>query len=282
MTEMLNILEDYLTGRGWGYCRLDGSTALSERQANIDAFQKNPSKYNKENESNGQLQESENIQQPELFVFLLSTRAGGLGINLTAADTVVLLDSDWNPHADSQAQDRCHRIGQTKPVVTYRLLTAGSIEIDMMAKQISKKKLERLTVIGGDYRRAGERAADSQLTLAKLRQLLEDDVKNLTRMSKIGTISSAEVLANADTNPAATTTTQGRGIMMDIQETELNLIMDRSKLFPYDEVLSPPNGSPAVTTARYGACSLPSEGIMYDIIELGTGVNVLNAVHYTA
>ena len=79
----------------------------------------------------------------DAFIFLLSTRAGGLGINLTAADTVIIFDSDWNPHLDTQAQDRCHRIGQERPVVVYRFLTAGTVEIDMLAKQISKKKLER-------------------------------------------------------------------------------------------------------------------------------------------
>ena len=67
---------------------------------------------------------------------MLSTRAGGLGINLTAADTVIIFDSDWNPHLDSQAQDRCHRIGQKFPVVVYRLLTAGSVEIEMLEKQM--------------------------------------------------------------------------------------------------------------------------------------------------
>ena len=69
---------------------------------------------------------------------MLSTRAGGLGINLLAADTVIIFDSDWNPHQDAQAQDRCHRIGQTRPVVVYRLLTIGSVEIDMMEKQVGE------------------------------------------------------------------------------------------------------------------------------------------------
>ena len=99
---------------GYGYVRLDGSTKMVDRQAAIDKFNKDPA----------------------TFAFLLSTRAGGLGINLTAADTCILFDSDWNPHQDSQAQDRCHRYGQTRPVVVYRLLTTGSVEIDMMEKQV--------------------------------------------------------------------------------------------------------------------------------------------------
>ena len=144
-------------------------------------------------------------------MYLLSTRAGGLGINLTAADTCILFDSDWNPHADSQAQDRCHRIGQTKPVVVYRMLAKGSVEIDMMAKQISKRKLERMTIHGGDYRKAGSRAGGTELTLARLRQLLEDDVRNLSRMTTGGGGASvAEVAAASD----------------DIDDQELSLILD--------------------------------------------------------
>merc|ERR1711937_86269 len=143
MTELLNIIEDYVRSKKWGVFRIDGGVELSERQRQIDAF-------------NAEGQSSNNH-----FIFLLSTRAGGLGINLASADTVVLFDSDWNPHQDSQAMDRAHRIGQTKPVVVYRLLTTGSVEISMMEKQISKKKLERMAVTGGDK----EALSDEELAL---------------------------------------------------------------------------------------------------------------------
>lgn len=95
MTRMLDILEDYCIWRNFEYCRLDGQTSHEDRQASIDA-------YNAPNSSK--------------FVFMLSTRAGGLGINLATADVVVLYDSDWNPQVDLQATDRAHRIGQTKTV----------------------------------------------------------------------------------------------------------------------------------------------------------------------
>ena len=157
-------------------------------------------------------------------MYMLSTRAGGLGINLTAADTCILFDSDWNPHADSQAQDRCHRIGQTKPVVVYRMLAKGSVEIDMMEKQISKKKLERMTMHGGDYRKAGTRAAGGELTLARLRQLLEDDVRNLSRMTSEGAAASE-----------GTTLSTTRAAVDDIDDEELNLIVDRTRLFTTSE-----------------------------------------------
>ncbi len=183
MTEVLNLLEDFLLYRKFSYVRFDGSTKLLERQESIDEFNRSE----------------------EVFVFLLSTRAGGLGINLTAADTVILFDSDWNPHVDSQAQDRCHRIGQSKDVVVYRLLTVGSIEIEMMKKQLSKKKLERLTIHGGDFRKAGKRR--SSVTIEELRRLLEDDVKNIDR------------------------TDQSDYLHKDITDEELDVVMNRFSLF---------------------------------------------------
>ena len=106
-TKMLDLLEEYCRFRGHRYLRLDGGTTAARRQYEVNLFNKETSTY---------------------FVYLISTRAGGLGITLTAADTVILYDSDWNPTADLQAQDRAHRIGQTKPVRVYRLLTRGTVE----------------------------------------------------------------------------------------------------------------------------------------------------------
>ena len=85
-------------------------------------------------------------------MFLLSTRAGGLGINLTSADTVIIFDSDWNPQADLQAQDRAHRIGQTKPVIIYRLVTAGTVEARIIEKANAKRKLEKLVIHKGHFK----------------------------------------------------------------------------------------------------------------------------------
>ncbi|XP_052753322.1 SWI/SNF-related matrix-associated actin-dependent regulator of chromatin subfamily A containing DEAD/H box 1 homolog [Galleria mellonella] len=115
-TMMLDILEPYLEARRHRYLRLDGSTAVNDRQELID-------QYNAE----------------DIFVFLLSTRAGGLGINLTAADTVVIHDIDFNPYNDKQAEDRCHRMGQTRPVTIYRLLSSGTIEEGIY--QVAQEKL---------------------------------------------------------------------------------------------------------------------------------------------
>jgi SNF2 family DNA or RNA helicase len=107
MTKMLDIIEDYMNWRGHLYCRIDGSTKGSERQKTIDLF---------------------NDAESNHFVFLLSTRAGGLGINLQSADTIIMFDSDWNPYADMQAFGRAHRIGQKRDVLVLRLITRDSVE----------------------------------------------------------------------------------------------------------------------------------------------------------
>ena len=106
-TQMLDILEDYLIMRGYEYARLDGSTNRVKRTVDIAMF---------------------NAADSKMFIFLLSTRAGGLGVNLQTADTAIMYDSDWNPQVDLQAMARVHRIGQTKKVHVYRLLTRGTVE----------------------------------------------------------------------------------------------------------------------------------------------------------
>jgi ATP-dependent DNA helicase len=169
MTRVLSVIEDYLRFRKWEYRRIDGSTKIDDRQRQMDEFNA---------ESSSGVGGTRNFADDRVFVFLLSTRAGGLGINLTSADTVIIFDSDWNPHADSQAMDRCHRMGQTRPVAVYRLLTVGTVDIHMMEKQISKKKLERMTIAGGDFRKAGRRSR-GDITFEHLKNLLESDIKDL-------------------------------------------------------------------------------------------------------
>ena len=127
----LDILETYAsTLRDWKCCRIDGSVSQDERYEQITAFNTNK-KYQ---------------------LFLLSTRAGGQGINLTAADTVILFDSDWNPQQDLQAMDRAHRIGQTRPVIVYRLATRGTVEETLLLKADSKRKLEKLVIQKGKFK----------------------------------------------------------------------------------------------------------------------------------
>lgn len=127
MTRMIDLMEEYLTYRNYKYCRLDGSTKLEDRRDTVADFQ----------------------TKPEIFVFLLSTRAGGLGINLTSADTVIFYDSDWNPTIDSQAMDRAHRLGQTRQVTVYRMITRGTIEERIRKRALQKEEVQRVVISGG-------------------------------------------------------------------------------------------------------------------------------------
>uniref|UniRef100_A0A3Q4IBX4 Chromodomain helicase DNA binding protein 4 n=1 Tax=Neolamprologus brichardi TaxID=32507 RepID=A0A3Q4IBX4_NEOBR len=118
MTKMLDLLEDFLENEGYKYERIDGGVTGNLRQEAIDRF---------------------NAPGAQQFAFLLSTRAGGLGINLASADTVIIYDSDWNPHNDIQAFSRAHRIGQNRKVMIYRFVTKASVEERIT--QVAKKKM---------------------------------------------------------------------------------------------------------------------------------------------
>jgi SWI/SNF-related matrix-associated actin-dependent regulator of chromatin subfamily A member 5 len=139
MSRLLDILEDYCVFRDFKYCRIDGGTAHEDRIKAIDDYNKPDS---------------------EKFVFLLTTRAGGLGINLTSADIVVLYDSDWNPQADLQAMDRAHRIGQTKQVVVYRFVTENAIEEKVLERAAQKLRLDQLVIQQGRAQIAAKAAAN--------------------------------------------------------------------------------------------------------------------------
>lgn len=138
MTRMLDILEDYMRIKGYEYCRIDGQTTVGlkmvdhtqgeEREARMDAF---------------------NAPDSTKFCFLLSTRAGGLGINLATADVVILYDSDWNPQADLQAEDRAHRIGQKKLVRVFRLITEHTVEEKIIERAEKKLLLDAVVIQEG-------------------------------------------------------------------------------------------------------------------------------------
>lgn len=128
MTRVLDILEDFMVMRGYQYARIDGNTNYDDREFAIDDFNRDGS---------------------DKFCFLLSTRAGGLGINLQTADTCILYDSDWNPQQDLQAQDRCHRLGQKKPVNVFRLVSENSVEEKIVERAQQKLKLDAMVVQQG-------------------------------------------------------------------------------------------------------------------------------------
>jgi len=153
MTKMMDILEDFMRLRGYKHLRLDGSSGIQERRDLVAAFQSEGS---------------------DVFAFLLSTRAGGLGINLTAADTVVFYDSDWNPTADQQAMDRAHRLGQTKPVTVYRLVCKGSVEERILKRASRKAEIQRVVIRGGGGG-GGDAASSPQMKAKEVVSLLLDD-----------------------------------------------------------------------------------------------------------
>uniref|UniRef100_A0A665SU11 Chromodomain helicase DNA binding protein 1-like n=1 Tax=Echeneis naucrates TaxID=173247 RepID=A0A665SU11_ECHNA len=128
MTRMLDILQDYMEYRGYSYERLDGSVRGEERNLAVKHF-----------------------SSKDIFVFLLSTKAGGVGLNLTAADTVIFVDSDFNPQNDLQAAARCHRIGQSRPVKVIRLLARDTVEEIMYSRSVSKLHLTNTVIEEGRF-----------------------------------------------------------------------------------------------------------------------------------
>ena len=155
MTRMMDLMEEYLTYRQYKYLRLDGSSKLGDRRDLVNDWQ----------------------TRPDLFVFLLSTRAGGLGINLTAADTVIFFDSDWNPTIDSQAMDRAHRLGQTKQVTVYRLLVKGTIEERMRNRAKQKEQVQAVVMEGSKAAKNSKKDAND-INNDVSYWLLDDDAEN--------------------------------------------------------------------------------------------------------
>ncbi|ANB15712.1 Irc5p [Sugiyamaella lignohabitans] len=149
-TKMLDLLEDWAYLKNWKYCRIDGSTDQKFRQEQMDVFNSDSS----------------------YKLFLLSTRSGGLGINLTSADTVIIFDSDWNPQQDLQAMDRVHRIGQTKPVVIYRLATSNTVEQKLLERAGAKRKLEQVVIESGRFKGFGFEGANQEETVENMKKEL--------------------------------------------------------------------------------------------------------------
>ncbi|WWC85626.1 uncharacterized protein L201_000491 [Kwoniella dendrophila CBS 6074] len=194
-TTMLDVIEDWAnTFKGFRTCRIDGSTSQESRREQMAEF------------NNG----GENPDACKLF--LLSTRAGGLGINLVAADTVIFFDNDWNPQMDLQAQDRAHRIGQKRPVLVFRLVSAHTIETKILAKAGSKRKLEALVISQGKFGRVVDengrvilgKKSKVETTAEMAKALLEldgEEIDVVTKDDKI--ISDADLDILLDRSPAA-------------------------------------------------------------------------------
>merc|ERR1711953_577354 len=162
MVKMLDILEDYLVRRQYPFERIDGRIRGNLRQAAIDRFCRPDS---------------------DRFVFLLCTKAGGLGINLVAADTCIIYDSDWNPQNDLQAQARCHRIGQDKMVKIYRLVTRNTYEREMFDRAGLKLGLDKAVL-----QSMNTGMADGEKTLAGSAALTKTEVEELLKKGAYGAL----------------------------------------------------------------------------------------------
>ncbi|CCD23418.1 RSC chromatin remodeling complex ATPase subunit STH1 NDAI_0B03840 [Naumovozyma dairenensis CBS 421] len=153
MTQVMDIMEDFLRMKDLKYMRLDGSTKADDRTGMLKEF---------------------NAPNSEYFCFLLSTRAGGLGLNLQTADTVIIFDTDWNPHQDLQAQDRAHRIGQKNEVRILRLITTDSVEEVILERAMQKLDIDGKVIQAGKF--DNKSTAEEQEEF--LRKLLENEMRD--------------------------------------------------------------------------------------------------------
>jgi len=187
MTRILDIMEDYMVMRHYKYCRIDGNTDHGLREEYIDAY---------------------NAENSEKFIFLLSTRAGGLGINLQTADVVILYDSDWNPQADLQAQDRAHRIGQKSEVQVFRFVTEHTIEEKVVERAQQKLKLDAMVVQSGRLKEKDKLSRDDLLEAVRFgadkvfkskdSSITDDDIDMILDAGKRKTQELNEKLQNAE------------------------------------------------------------------------------------
>lgn len=179
MSRLLDIMEDYCYFREYEYCRIDGSTAHEDRIKAIDEY---------------------NSPDSSKFIFLLTTRAGGLGINLTTADAVVLYDSDWNPQADLQAMDRAHRIGQKKQVKVFRFVTDNSVEEKILERATQKLRLDQLVIQQNRVtaQKKKENKAESKDALLSMIQHGAADVFQSVTSSSRGSPQPEEEISEAD------------------------------------------------------------------------------------
>ena len=220
MCGVLDIISDYMEARGYNHQRLSGSVPAAQRRTAIEHF---------------------NAPGSSDFAFLLSTRAGGLGINLMTADVVIIFDSDWNPQADLQAMCRAHRIGQTKPVNVYRFVSYGTIEEDIVKTAQNKLLLEYVTIQQGvtdkeanelrdKFARAGKRT-DQPNRGAELERIIKASSRRIFEQTgeqnklKLEQLDIDNVLANAEINKAE-----------DGGDVELNAGEDFFKSFDFVDV----------------------------------------------
>ncbi|KAF2856229.1 chromodomain helicase-like protein [Plenodomus tracheiphilus IPT5] len=230
MVHMLDILTDYLKLRNYPFQRLDGTVPAAERKIAIDHF---------------------NAPGSEDYCFLLSTRAGGLGINLMTADTVVIFDSDWNPQADLQAMARAHRIGQQKPVSVYRLVSKDTIEEEILERARNKRMLEFITIQRGVTDRQ-QKELNDKMSRAAAEPNSADDINNILKrrgqkmfeqsgnQKKLEELDIDAVLENAEehkTEEAAGLTSDGGAeFLKNFEYTDVKIDLEWDDIIPKDDL----------------------------------------------
>jgi chromodomain-helicase-DNA-binding protein 1 len=232
MVKMLDILGDYLQLRGYQFQRLDGTIAAGPRRMAIDHF---------------------NADDSNDFCFLLSTRAGGLGINLMTADTVIIFDSDWNPQADLQAMARAHRIGQKKPVSIYRLVSKETVEEEVLERARNKLMLEFITIQRGvtdkDKKELREKAIkagkiDDPKSSEDISRILKKRGQKMFEQSgnqkKLEELDIDSVLANAEEHktevPEGMVADGGEDFLKSFEYTDVKIDLAWDEIIPQDQL----------------------------------------------
>lgn len=254
---MLDVLEAFLNHHGHIYLRLDGTTKIEQRQVLMDRFN----------------------NDKRIFVFILSTRSGGVGVNLTGADTVIFYDSDWNPTMDAQAQDRCHRIGQTRDVHIYRLVSEKTIEENILKKANQKRLLGDLAIEGGNFTTAFFKSstiqdlfsvdAAEENASARLADVLDRDRDRRQRLQdNLGVVTTTELPAVSVSATAAATSADDKAAMgafesalyaaedeQDVQAAQIASAEADADLAEFDETIPIEDGHPDVRAAAAAAAA---------------------------
>jgi chromodomain-helicase-DNA-binding protein 1 len=233
MVKMLDLLGDYLTLRSHQFQRLDGTISSGPRQIAIDRF---------------------NAPDSKDFCFILSTRAGGLGINLMTADTVILFDSDWNPQADLQAMARAHRIGQKNPVTIYRLVSKDTVEEEVLERARNKLMLEFITIQRGvtdkDARELSDRmkraghnpneptsSEDINRILKRRGQKMFEQIGNQKRLEELdidAVLESAE--EHKTIQPEGLTSDGGEEFLKSFEYTDVKVDLEWDDIIPKEQL----------------------------------------------
>ena len=233
MVKMLDILGDYLHLRNYQFQRLDGTIAAGPRRMAIDHF---------------------NAPDSNDFCFLLSTRAGGLGINLMTADTVILFDSDWNPQADLQAMARAHRIGQTKPVSIYRLVSKETVEEEVLERARNKLMLEFITIHRGVTDKDAKELTDKMARVGKsiAEPTSSEDISRILKrrgekmfyqsgnQKKLEELDIDSVLENAEEHqteqPEGIAADGGEEFLRSFEYTDVKIDLEWDQIIPKDQL----------------------------------------------